>query len=87
VHCSAKRVRHASAPGPEPDLQLPTWPSGVVCLPMLQQLNDVWLGGRDYVGGGAQPSVADLLLACEIEMLRLLDAADQVGELLLPRPA
>lgn len=30
------------------------------------------------MAGGAQPSVADLLMACEIEMLCLLDAADEV---------
>ncbi len=44
----------------------------------LQNLNDVWLGGKDFVGGGSQVSIADLLMACEIEMLRLLDAANQV---------
>lgn len=44
-----------------------------------QGLEQVWLApGLDYVGGGTQPSIADLLMACEIEQLRLLDAADLV---------
>ncbi|GAB4818633.1 hypothetical protein N2152v2_005679 [Parachlorella kessleri] len=62
-------------------------------LPMLRNalknLNDVWLGGKDFVGGGSQVSIADLLMACEIEMLRLLDAANQgpdFEELLAPHP-
>lgn len=31
--------------------------------------------GRDWVAGGADISIADLLLACEIDMLTLLDAS------------
>lgn len=41
-------------------------------------MNDVWLGGRDYVGGGSAPSIADLLIACELEELCLLEGADEV---------
>lgn len=48
--------------------------------PPLQALEDVWLGGGSaaFVGGGAQPSIADVLIACTLDMLRLIDAADSV---------
>lgn len=45
---------------------------------MLQNLNNVWLSEGMYVAGGSQPSIADLLMSCEIEMLRLMDASEQV---------
>jgi glutathione S-transferase len=44
--------------------------------PVLQALDSYWLAGRPYVAG-QEISVADLLVACEVEQLRLLDAAPQ----------
>jgi len=62
-------------------------------LPALQaalgMLNNYWLSGRPYVAG-QEVSIADLLLACEVEQLRLLDGAAQgptFAALLEPHPA
>ena len=40
----------------------------------MQTINDVWLAEDEYVAG-ADISIADLLLATEVDMDRLLDAA------------
>lgn len=47
-------------------------------VPLVQALDTVWLGTSSFVAGQEEVSLADLLMACEVEMLRLLDAADQV---------
>lgn len=47
----------------------------------VQALDDVWLRDGSFVAGQAQISIADLLLACEVEQLCLLDGAVQVGGL------
>jgi hypothetical protein len=41
----------------------------------LRQLDEVWLlgGEQRFVAAGTQPSIADLLLCCELEQLTLLD--------------
>ena len=44
-----------------------------------QALDSVWLREGPYVAGQAQPSIADLLLACEVEQLCLLDGATQAS--------
>ncbi|KAI3426897.1 hypothetical protein D9Q98_006841 [Chlorella vulgaris] len=43
----------------------------------LKALDDVWLRDGSFVAGQAQISIADLLLACEVEQLCLLDGAVQ----------
>lgn len=62
-------------------------------LPLLQQslktLERVWLAEGPFLGGRAAPSIADLLVATELEQLTLLDAAAQppsFDELLAPYP-
>ncbi len=56
-----------------------------VCRRALNDLESVWLGGggggggRAFVGGGDAPSVADLLLACELEQLTMLNKVRQGG--------
>ena len=47
--------------------------------PPLQTLDSVWLKEGPFVAGQVQPSIADLLMACEVEQLSLLDAAAPVG--------
>ena len=45
----------------------------------MQALDSVWLKDGPFVAGQSQPSIADLLLSCEVEQLCLLDGALQVG--------
>lgn len=56
----------------------------------LTDLDGVWLGdSKRWVAGGSAPSAADLLMACELEQLRLLDGALEgptMEELLEPHP-
>jgi glutathione S-transferase len=56
----------------------------------LHTLETVLLPTKDtYIGGMSQPSIADLLIGCEVEQLTLLDAAlkgPTLQELLAPHP-
>lgn len=59
----------------------------------LRQLDQYWLKlGGHFVAGTARPTIADLILACEVSQLRLLQAgppgaAPLADELLAPHPA
>jgi hypothetical protein len=44
----------------------------------VQSLDEYWLRDGDYVAGGAI-SIADLLLACEVQQLELLDGATEAS--------
>ncbi|PSC75495.1 Glutathione S-transferase theta-2B [Micractinium conductrix] len=55
----------------------------------LKALDSVWLKDGPFVAGQSQPSIADLLLSCEVEQLCLLDGALQgpdMADLLAPLP-
>jgi len=39
-------------------------------------METVWLAGSNYIGGTDDITIADLLLACEVEQLCLLNAAN-----------
>ena len=54
-------------------------------VPRPQALDGYWLGEQQFVAGD-EVSIADLLLGCEVEMLALLDAADQARTSLFMRP-
>jgi len=45
----------------------------------LQTIDTVWLAEGPFLAGQPRPSIADLLLSCELEQLCLLDGALQVG--------
>lgn len=44
----------------------------------LKDLERVWLGKGRWLCGASQPTIADLLIVCELEQLRLLDGATKV---------
>lgn len=55
----------------------------------LRTIESVWLAEGAFLGGLMAPSIADLLLSCEVEQLCLLDGAAEgpdMAELLEPHP-
>lgn len=63
----------------KPARAFPTSPPPCLANVPCQALDRVWLAEGPFVAGCPQPTIADLQLACELEQLRLLDGALQVG--------
>lgn len=72
-HCCHRTAAHRTVAGP-------------AALLKPQTIETVWLKAGPFLGDRSEPSIADLLLSCEVDQLCLLDGADQVrgGEAAMP---